>query len=132
MQITPRPTDSEHILKFIKDEAESEELAQKLKDKNEYDLCLNDYIINVKTWEIREYSKTDYKFSKLPYNYTDISKYEEHKPKRRLKFLDEVFITFREKDQVSSFIQEMFGYFLLPMTRMEKFFLLYGDGRNGK
>jgi len=86
------------VLLFLKIHAESQILKEKIQDINQYEICINDCIIDTNKRVTRPYTKSDYKISKLPYNFEDILNYEDHKPKRFLQFLEEIHASYEDID----------------------------------
>ena len=119
-------SDLESVLRFLKVHAESRIIKDKMQQISQYDICIEDCIIDATTRTTRPYTKEDYKFSKLPYNSADIANYEKHKPKRRLQFLEEVFASYNNIDEIIDFLQQVIGHFLLPITKRGKMFILKG------
>lgn len=117
----------ESILKFVKVHAENKIIKEKLQQVSQYEINLNDCIVNTTDWTTRPYTKDDYKIAKLPYNSSDITNYEQNKPTRWLKFLEEIFASYEDIDGVINFRQEVVGHFLLPITRWGKMFILQGS-----
>lgn len=80
-------------------------------------------IVNMKTGEIEEHD-LDMNMSKYaPYKITD------EKPKRWLKFLDDIF----EGDQeIIDYVHKVAGYSLTGSMKEQAMFILVGDGANGK
>lgn len=51
---------------------------------------------------------------------------------RWLTFLDEIFANDDDRHERIAFLQEMMGYLLIPSTKHQVMFWLYGEGSNGK
>lgn len=51
---------------------------------------------------------------------------------RWMRFLQEIFAHDEDREQKVRFVQEMFGYLLIPSTHHHVMFWLYGGGSNGK
>lgn len=65
-------------------------------------------------------------------NRTDIEWKPDATCERWLQFLDEVFAFDRDKAQKIAFVQEWFGYCLIPDVSQHKFVWMVGAGGNGK
>ena len=107
-------------------------MSEQIQKVNEREICLCDGILSVDTRIVRPYTKTDYKFSKLPYNSIDIKDYEKHIPHRFLQFMSEIFASYEDIDWVISYRQEVIWYLLLPTTKIGKIHILRWGWRNGK
>jgi hypothetical protein len=114
----------ESILKFVKVHAENKIIKEKLQQVSQYEINVDDCIIDSRDWSTRAYTKDDYKISKLPYNSADIANYEKYKPMRWLQFLPEIFASYEDIDRVIDFRQEVIGHYLLPLTKRGKMFIL--------
>lgn len=80
--------------------------------------------IDLRTGELRPHSRDEYHSKLAPVFYDPNAKCE-----RWERFLLEIF---RGDQELVKYMQRVIGYSLTGRTREEKFFLLYGDGRNGK
>jgi hypothetical protein len=80
--------DLKHTFDFITANANSEEIKDSLLNQNEKEINLFDGILEIETMKVREYTKEDYKFQKLPYSKSVFDEYIE--PKMFLNFLDEI------------------------------------------
>ena len=80
------------------------------------------------------YKPEDYVFSTLDVSYSDISEFADRDFERSefVKFLDQVFDGDADIDERKAFIQEWFGYIMLPTNIFEKFLVIVGGGGNGK
>lgn len=79
------------------------------------------------TWTLREHRREDYLTSQLPVAYDPDATCP-----RFDQFLQEIFSGDKDAADKALLIREMFGYSLLPTCRYERFFLLVGQGANGK
>lgn len=132
LEIDISKQDLESVLKFLKVHSEGRVIKEKLQQINQYEISLSDCILDTTTRTTRPYTKEDYKISKLPYASSDIADYDQHKPTRWLKFLEEVFTSYQDVPDIIDFWQEVIGHFLLPLTKRGKMFILQGGGWNGK
>jgi len=142
---TPTTKQITEVIRNIKDISfqqysdQIQELKENTKTKNEINLL--DGILDLDTLKLREYTKEDFAFAKLPFSY----KGEELPVPAMEKFLLSVF----ELDQVNEstqsdpdadiqliktlgFIQEWFGYSLMKGNPLHIAMIMIGDGRNGK
>lgn len=92
-------------------------------EKNIDLIPLENGILNIKTKELMPFSPDHYFFGKLPVKYDPIAKCP-----KIMKFFEEVLP--HEEDR--AFLQEIFGYCLLRDYPISKFFVLSGEGSNGK
>lgn len=122
----------EAILKFLKVHAESNVIKEKLQYVGQYEISLDDCILDLKTRTTRPFRKDDYKFSKMPFSSKDIADYEKHKPIRTIRFLEEIFASYENPDEIISYIWEVLWHLLLPITKWGNMWILAGGGRNGK
>jgi len=134
--------DSKHTSSLIKDAMAyisrlSEESVKKLHDsflngKESFGrIFLKDGIYNAKTDEFSSYVPTDYASSCIGIEGEEISK-ENAKPKSFLKFIEDVNEPFSDSKERIEFLQEWFGYLLMPTNIFEKFIVICGPGGNGK
>gem|GEM_PF-1346060 len=119
-------TELESVLKFVKVHAENKIIKEKLQQVNQCEINIDDCVIDTRDWSPRAYTKDDYKISKLPYNSSDIANYEQHKPLRWLKFLEEIFASYEDIESIIDFRQEVIGHYLLPLTKRGKIWILKG------
>ena len=90
-------------------------------------VCLENGTLDTRTCELREHSPND----KLT-NRNAIRFDESATCPRFKQFLEEVFAFDGDREQKIAFVQEWFGYSLVPDTTQQKFLWLVGDGGNGK
>ena len=102
------------------------------------DINLLDNIYNIDTDKLRDYTKNEFKFHHLSFNYDPTKKLSKDSIKLFTKFLCdimEVDIT-GELDKETlltiGFIQEWFGYSLMAGNKFHKSLIMTGGGRNGK
>lgn len=79
------------------------------------------------TWELRPHSREHFRTTQLPIPYQRKAGAD-----RFLRFLEEIFIDDEDKTEKAQVIKEGIGYSLLSTCEFEKFFLLIGEGSNGK
>ena len=79
-------------------------------------------------WQLSDFNRDYYCTSQIPVEYTG---YEATCPKFD-QFLDEIFSGDADTDAKKSMIFEMIGYAMLATAKYEKFFILVGEGANGK
>ncbi len=90
-------------------------------------ICLNNGTLDTHTYQLIEHSPAHKLFVK-----TEIDWNPDATCPRWLQFMDEVFHGDIDKDQKIAFIQEWFGYCLVPDSSLHKFLWLVGAGGNGK
>ncbi|RLI82035.1 hypothetical protein DRP04_04855 [Archaeoglobales archaeon] len=106
------------ILSEIKDET----LIERKKVENKWLICLENGVLDLRTFEIKPHSPKCLLFNKIPV------KYDPKADCPRIKqFLREVL---HEED--IPIIEELFGYCLLKDYPIQKAFMFIGDGANGK
>jgi len=86
-------------------------------------LCLRNGILDLETLEIRPHTPELYFTYQLPVNYEPTADCPRFK-----HFLEEIF----DEQEKRDFIQELFGYCLMPGNPLQKAFMFYGSGANGK
>lgn len=118
-----RNKDVEEIFKLIIKNSFSEELWRQLIEINENDINLEDGILDIRTNIVRPYSKKEYKRHKLPY-YSSLLK-EERTPQKFIKFLNEVFEDYPEKEEIIQFLRVFISHLFLPITKYEKWLFCY-------
>jgi len=89
----------------------------------EYEIPVQNGILNLKTGNMKEFRPDLYFFNKLPITYDPTKK-----PKKIIQFLNEITET---KDDVE-LILEIFGFSLIKTMLLEQSFMCVGDGSNGK
>ena len=92
-------------------------------DSQEHLLNCKSGIVNLKNGKIMEHDKELMISKYAPYNIT------KEKPKRWLKFLDDIFEGDKE---VIDYIHKVAGYSMTGSMREQSMFILFGDGANGK
>lgn len=97
-------------------------------------LCLKDGMYFPFADEFKRYKPEDYIFSTLSVSYEDIVNHnsETINGSRFIEFLKEVLAGEDDMEGRIAFIQEWFGYILLPSNIFEKFLVIQGRGGNGK
>jgi P4 family phage/plasmid primase-like protien len=93
-------------------------------DRDDYLFACTNGVIELKTGKFRPGRREDMLTKGSPVVYDRCASCE-----RWLRFLREVF---QGNEEMLDFIQRAVGYSLLGLTREEVFFILYGNGRNGK
>ena len=90
---------------------------------------LKDGILNLDTMKIKEYTREDFAFNKLPFNYEKDSQCP-----RFLNFVKKCFADdrFDDEDDVLLFLLEWMGYSFLPGNKYEKCLVIHGEGGGGK
>lgn len=84
-------------------------------------------ILDLTTGELEPHSPDHYHRNQLATPYS-----EEAKCPRWLRFLDEIFEGDPDQQGKITFLQEWFGYLLVPSTQHQKMLWLLGTGANGK
>lgn len=82
---------------------------------------------NGKYWELRLHCREDYRTTMLPVAYDETAT-----APRFLQFLDEIFAYDEDGEDKKQLVLEAIGYSMTTSTEYEKFFMLAGDGANGK
>lgn len=125
-----KQADYKWVLDFMIVQWNSKELKERLSIQEVGEINLRDGILDLESMKIRDYTKEDYKFQKLPYskNIFDDSK----KPEKFLLFLNEILDGLPDKEEIVSFLQEYIGYLFIPSAKFEKSLLLYWPWWNGK
>lgn len=96
---------------------------------NHLELCLKDYIYDIKSKKSRPYSPEDYKLFKLPYNMENINT---STPIKWLNFLESCFQWYPDSEEIISFLQEYVWYLLIPDTHFNYNLILYWESSTGK
>jgi len=78
-------------------------------------------------WVLRPHRREDYRTTMLPVAYDETAT-----APRFLKFLDEIFAYDEDGEDKKRLVLEAIGYSMTTSTEYEKFFMLAGDGSNGK
>ncbi len=91
----------------------------------EFKLCVNNGVLNFKTFELEEHSPEKVFFSKLPVDYDP----KAPEPELFLKYIRE---TFKGNEEQIDLLQEMAGYCLYKSMPYHVVFFLIGDGGAGK
>lgn len=97
-------------------------------------LCLKDGLYHPFSGDFRPYVASDYVYSTLAVSHSDIKSYTNKtlEKSRFMGFLKEVLAGEDDMEDRIAFIQEWFGYILLPTNIFEKFLVIQGGGGNGK
>ena len=122
--------DRNHIFDFLMTHAENVEMKKVLDQKHVQEINLSDWILDLQTWNIRPYSKDDYKIHKLEYA-SDLLNGSSN-PEKWLIFLNQILEGRETKEEIIWFLQEFIGWLFIPSTQYEKALLVYGNGANGK
>ena len=90
--------------------------------------CLSGTLeLNDGKWTLREHRREDYLTQQLPVAYDPSATCP-----RFDRFLQEIFEGDKDASDKGVLIREMLGYCLVPSARYERFFILPGEGSNGK
>lgn len=118
--------------------------------KRNWDIYLNDNILNLKTMKNKQYEKEDFVFQNLPYNFIhDDEQRREFIQKNTIwfkSFLTSVFLDDKylqpdwkyteewllETQNIIKFVQEWMWYSLLPFNPLEKALIMVWEWRNWK
>jgi len=92
-------------------------------DTNTEYLCLQNGLLNIKTWELEPHTPYQVFFEKLPVTYN-----EESDTDTIQRFVEALV---KKQEDVRT-IQEIFGYCLLKNYKFKKAFIFLGDKNNGK
>jgi P4 family phage/plasmid primase-like protien len=111
-----------NVLQILKDLTDEEALTPEA-DK----LCLLNGTLDLKSGQLAPHSPEFHLMNKL-----DVEWNSDAKCPLWLKTLNGVFRDDSDKKQKILFLQEWFGYSLIPSTYLHKFLLMVGDGNNGK
>lgn len=93
-------------------------------DKDQYLLCTDSGVINLKECKIDEFSK-----SQMISMSTGCEIDREHRPVKFEKFLSEMF---DGNKNIIHYVHKALGYSITNSTREQCMFILHGDGNNGK
>ena len=88
-------------------------------------IVVNNGILNLKTWELEDFSEDKIYFSKLPVDYHP----NVPKPEKLLKFID---MAFKDNQEQGLLAQELAGYTLLKNYKYQAYLYLLGSGGEGK
>ncbi len=119
------------IMEFLPSTSLNENMQDALGKKDSYDICLAEEILDVRSFESRKYSKTEYKTHKFNFSFDKLFETNE-KPIHFLEFLESILEWYSDKDGIITFLQEYIGYLFLPTAKFEKSLFLYGTWANGK
>ena len=98
--------------------------AEPLPDINPYMIACTNGSIDIRDKKLREHSPTDFVRNKVN------TRYDEN---AYVEVVDEVLDKISVNDpQLRKLLEEMMGYALIPTSKFQKAFILYGDGANGK
>jgi putative DNA primase/helicase len=84
-------------------------------------IVVNNGILNLKTWELEDFSEDKVYFSKLPVDYLPNAP----KPEKFLKFIE---MAFKDNQEQGLLAQEFAGYTLLKNYKYQAYFYLLGSG----
>ena len=93
-------------------------------DKDPYLICTESGVIDLKTYTIMGYEK-----SQMISMSTNCEIDRKNKPVRFIKFLNEIF---DNNEEVIHYVHKALGYSMTNSTREQCMFILHGDGNNGK
>lgn len=96
-------------------------------DSDDYLINMNNGTFNLKTYELQQHKKDDYISKSVGYDYDVTTKCP-----KWLVFLDRLFRSRADKDQIIAFIQRAAGYTLTGVTSEEILLMCWGSGQNGK
>ncbi len=97
--------------------------SNELQDSEKY-INLENGLFNLETWELEEHNSEIYSTFQLPYPYDEKA--------LAPAFADYLESTFDGDKLLITLVQEMLGYCLTREVKAEKFFILLGEGSNGK
>lgn len=98
--------------------------ADELPKTNPYMICCKNGTLDIRDGELRENNPLNYVLNRISANYNPEA-YDEVTDKTLNK------ITCNNK-RLRLLVEEMIGYILIPTTKFQKAFILYGGGKNGK
>jgi len=87
------------------------------------EIALENGIYNIKTGKLQNFTHKKIFFNKIPIKYVP-----EAKPKKFIEFVNDIL----ENPEDVTMLQELFGYLLYKDYQIEKSFMFFGGGRNGK
>jgi putative DNA primase/helicase len=96
-------------------------------NSNKHLVCLANGTLDTNTYELLDHSPSHGLMSK-----TDVDWNPNATCPRWLQFLDEIFVNDIDKAGKIAFVQEWFGYCLVPDSSQHKFVWMVGAGGNGK
>ena len=115
---------SEKITKYISEFLLNPEITKKLDMNHEYLPVKGGKVVNMRTKQVRDRVKEDYFTYEIEVEY---------KPTAQSgvwdKFLEDIML---DDKVMIEFLQIMFGYGITGLTEEQKFFILCGEGANGK
>ena len=120
------------IIRLIDMEAYNKKLTEALTKNVEYDLCLADCIIDIRTEEKRPYKQQEYKFYKLKYDSSLLTDNTISEPQYLLTFLNDTLSHYNDTKGIINILSRYFGYCLIPRSGLEKSLLLLGASSQGK
>jgi DNA primase catalytic core len=88
-------------------------------------IVVNNGILNLRTWELEDFSEDKVYFSKLPVDYLPNAP----KPGKFMKFID---VAFKDNQEQGLLAQELAVYTLLKNYNYQNYFYLLGSGGEGK
>lgn len=93
-------------------------------DKNVYLLNLKNGTLNLKTGELKDHNRRDYitRIVNIEYN-------SDAKCPRWIEFINKIFL---ERTELIEYIQKSIGYSLTGDSNLQCFYILHGQGSNGK
>jgi putative DNA primase/helicase len=96
-------------------------------DSDKYLFNLLNGTYNLKTHEVLDHDKKNFITKCVPYEYDSRARCP-----RFLKFINRIFKSRPDKDQIIDYLQKAMGYSLSGEISQQSVFLLYGSGANGK
>ena len=96
-------------------------------DADDYQFNMRNGIFNLKTFELDEHNRMNFVTRLADYEYDDKAQCPLFQ-----KYLNRIFRSREDKDEMIAFLQRAVGYTLTGSTQEQCLFLLYGSGANGK
>jgi putative DNA primase/helicase len=96
-------------------------------DNNDFTINLFNGTFDLKLFELRNHTIKDYNSKLTPIEYDPDAECPQW-----LKFLDRIFTSRKDKEDIICFLQRAIGYTLTGSTKEQCLFLLWGSGANGK
>jgi putative DNA primase/helicase len=96
-------------------------------DSNDYQFNLRNGTLDLKTLELQDHNRMNFITRLADYEYDDKAQCPQFK-----KYLNRIFRSRTDKDEMIAFLQRAVGYTLTGSTGEQCLFLLYGSGANGK
>jgi len=96
-------------------------------DTDKYLFNMRNGTFDLRTYECLPHDKENYITKTVEYNYDPNAQCP-----RFLKFIDRIFRSRKDKEQIIEYLQKALGYSLTGEISQQAIFLLYGSGANGK